>query len=887
MTNQNAVFQRLRALSLEQFEVVLGQLGATDLIPPGALDVRRMALADWVTRHGRQADCLAAIRRVAPTAAADPAAWQQHRRARYGRVTAIGLHDGHTKRDLVLDHLFVALDIDWVEHHRVKRHRVGLKQREALGAVKDLTGALAALRRVRQAQATRGLVLIGPPGSGKTTLLRHQFCADVTNSVVYLRCSATKGQRFTRVAQWAEHEAALDGFVGAGDASLADPAAPFTFLLDGFDEIADPEERRALADWLAEEIERWPNAEWVLATRGAAWHQRAEHHALDRWLEPFEVLGLTDAAMAELAQRWFQASEALHRHLRDEATADARVAEQTAGLLYAIRKDQADAGLRLYDLATNPLLLTILCVVFQAQEPGHRRLPRRRGDLYQRCFEVLANRREDLPGFIPAQDLSRLLQPLAWALQRQDGAGGRELPGAEVEDLLTDGALRIRGLTGRAGPELRSYVVERTGLLYDPDGAQLGFIHQTFQEHLASLYADDPNKDRVEQVVADAHHGRWREPILLGQQRPAFHARFWDAVLTTPGRAAALRDLLVACALEEEPDHDAIERHLRTLSAADAEVVLGLLAGPPDRLLRLVPSLEGWLQHDDARVRRRVAELLGRDAPATVRRVRVAALDMEFVWVPPGSFLMGATREQGAPGFDPDAHPDEGPPHRVAFPEGFWIGRFPVTNTQYRRFVAEGGEPPGSFRRDRFNHPDQPVTEVSWHQAAAFAAWARRTLHLDADLPTEAEWEYAARGPDGRRYPWIGIPSHARASFDSGTDTPKAPPRVGERPDGVAWCAAEEMAGTVWEWTRSTMIAYATGHQTHTVSPWSAGDRDGRPPDPRSSSPDGPPRVFRGGSWLSDAGGLRSAYRLSDHPWSRDGDVGFRLVVRSPALFGA
>ncbi len=200
--------------------------------------------------------------------------------------------------------------------------------------------------------------------------------------------------------------------------------------------------------------------------------------------------------------------------------------------------------------------------------------------------------------------------------------------------------------------------------------------------------------------------------------------------------------------------------------------------------------------------------------------------------------------------------PDESPRHLVDV-KAFRLGRLPVTNEHYGRFVDETGHrPPASWPDGRIpaGREDVPVTYVSWHDARAFADWA------GGRLPTEAEWEAAATGGDGRLWPWGNVPPDGeRAVFCAGIGGPSP---AGRLPASAAPCGALDMAGNVAEWVSSTYRPY----------PWAAGD--GRE-DP--SSPE--PRVVRGGSYIHGAEAVRCAYRHALLPGAVDPYVGFRLAT--------
>ncbi len=251
-----------------------------------------------------------------------------------------------------------------------------------------------------------------------------------------------------------------------------------------------------------------------------------------------------------------------------------------------------------------------------------------------------------------------------------------------------------------------------------------------------------------------------------------------------------------------------------------------------------------------------------------------------FVWVPAGTFAMGT------PATYAGTHdPEETPQRQVTLTRGYWLARGETTNADYARFLAaverqgdaawahpeqpkqdDGSAKshvPANWSEAAFNRPEQPVVGIDWWSAYAYARWA------GGRLPTEAEWEYAARGRDGRLHVWgdtwpppRGLARYAdAATAAAGADTVTTI-AVGSLPAGASWCGALDMAGNVWEWTGDFYSVYAELPTTDPV-----GKDSGRG------------RAVRGGGWRNDLQQeLRTAFRDNYTPEMRAEDLGFRLI---------
>ncbi len=229
---------------------------------------------------------------------------------------------------------------------------------------------------------------------------------------------------------------------------------------------------------------------------------------------------------------------------------------------------------------------------------------------------------------------------------------------------------------------------------------------------------------------------------------------------------------------------------------------------------------------------------------------------MTMVYVPAGEFEMGS---------DKDWWSDEQPAHRVYLDE-YWIDRTEVTNEQYESCVAAGSctEPmrlDSYSRRDSYYgnrlYADYPVIYVDWNQAAAYCVWA------GGRLPTEAEWEKAARGTDGRIYPWGDTIDKTRANYNGNVGDTTS---VGSYPAGASPYGALDMAGNVFEW----------------VSDWYVEDYYDISPEQNPSGPEmGESRMPRGGSWYSEDYESWSTYRGRYYKPYRFLNVGIRCAFSS------
>ena len=237
----------------------------------------------------------------------------------------------------------------------------------------------------------------------------------------------------------------------------------------------------------------------------------------------------------------------------------------------------------------------------------------------------------------------------------------------------------------------------------------------------------------------------------------------------------------------------------------------------------------------------------------------ISPTEISLLLVPSGAFVMGSD--------EPDAAPNEHPTTKTRI-SAFYLSRWPVTNAQYELF-----DPAHRAKRSPGAGDNSPVVYVTHAEAARFCAWLSQRENRKYRLPTEAEWEYAARGMDGRKFPWGNrLDANDLANFaDANKKLPWAEHSincgfaetspVGSFPRGVSPFGMEDMAGNVWEWCLDGFAAYPGKERSNPRGPV-----------------DGQKQIYRGGSWKSRASSLRTSARASNSAAYSANDVGFRIL---------
>lgn len=722
-------------------------------------------------------------------------------------------------------------------------------------AVDDLREAVTGYRR---------LVVLGEPGSGKTTTL-WRLAYDYAQAA--LEDEEAPLPLLASLGGYTGPEAALDyiqtsfGVLGAQlPAYLAQQRV--VLLLDALNEMPQQgySERVQRIQML---LEKYPKLSVVVTCRmldyvEALKLEKLEIKPLDvdrqraylqRYLDEAEgerlFWLLAGNEVGDLWQSWRQAEGTWDDfwHADDLGHAEGllfyvyfQMSDDQRALRRTLRQNEYPA---LLALGRNPYMLLMLAQVYTAQGT----LPQNQGRLFAAFVDTLLAREEQQyaaarwPG---ADPLRTALAHLAYIMQKAGDWG------TEVDERWALAQLP----TQPCAPADVLYLATSATLLESRNG-RVRFVHQLMQEYFAALAL------RTFWEAGEELGGYWPN----GWTRPSG----WEETVRLlagllPGMTPLVNDLLVAnpplaarCIAEsggQRPQADTIEQVQQTLvalaTATDVPVEQRNAAGDA---LNFV------------------------DDPRPGVGLRADGVP-DIVWcpVPAGAFRMGNTKQTGDMAFA-----NEAPQHEPVL-QAFWISKYPVTNLQFQAFVHDGGYSEqwhhcwskAGWRMEHgrdapkryggaYDLPNHPVVGVNWYEAQAFCNWLSAKLGQPVRLPTEAEWEKAARGTDGRRYPWAGELTAEHANWaETGIGTTSA---VGIFPRGASPYGVLDMAGNVWEWTSSL-------YQDYSYDPNDDGHEN-----PEATSY----RVLRGGSFDSRGNFVRCAVRywVDDKFWLDD--FGFRV----------
>ncbi len=704
----------------------------------------------------------------------------------------------------------------------------------------------------------RRAVLLGEPGGGKTTTLWKlaaklvtQAMADPTQPIplfIRLKEWTTAGQSLLAfmAAQLGELGLHLKQLLDNGRAAL---------LLDGLNELP-VEERKEKYEAVQQFIEAHPDLLAVVSCRELDYtidlgfdritvmpleaegiqtfarnYLGAEKGAALFW----ELLG--GAATRAVWEVWQKAEASFDQflHAPDIPKENPNVYGATSVEHDRVWKEKVRGPQSLLALARNPYMMWMLTRVYLRRGT----LPDNRGDLFREFVEELFNEREKLT----ADEQLALTQGLARVAFEMQTKALTVLPDHRVLTLLGERLLKQAG---------------SASLLML--GAQVQFTHQLLQEYFAAQYLRNAINDEGKQAASIWKPENWWE-----------RNNWEEAAVLLAGLAS-----------------DDCTNVLEWLADANPEVAAQCIvrsgAHTPDATRARLSDL--WLKrltdlkNDKSPLARAavgralgLANLDNRKGVGIFRHNGIDLPNLELKQIPADKKFQYGHKDES-----------DSPPQTISL-DGFYISRFPVTVAQFQTFVAdaegasqkrwyEGLKATDDDREIRapyfnyFNHAyaNHPRESVNWYQAVAFTRWLAWRYGLQPDelrLPTEFEWEKAARGTDGRLYPYKGKYDTTKANTERTIGQTSA---VGIFPQGASPYGVEEMSGNVWEWCLSNYDNPA---------------REARDEDLNTEQS----RVLRGGSWGYDSVIARAAYRYYLLPALRLDGVGFRMVGLRPPSF--
>ncbi len=694
----------------------------------------------------------------------------------------------------------------------------------------------------------RHFLLRGLPGSGKTTLLRylsHRYAgADSECIPVYMRCKSLDLSEATLenfIQQQLNEDSDSPEIFAALCAKERFLEKQTVLLFDGLDEIEHTETGNRIAAEFEKLARKYPRAKIIAAARPIAVRQGdfAKFRRLD-------VLPLTPEMIQAYVEKWF--------------------APHSGEKIAALQQSLAQRP-RIRDLAANPFLLSMICFTFE--RGGDAALLERRSDLYEKCTQYLLQRAYDPESNASAksnyENTIEILKDvsLRFFLWKED-----DFP---VEHVNVMGRRALSAETLGRPEDFLNRLEAETGLI---QRAKEGFtfVHRSLWEYFTALALRDKTNDFV---IRHAANPDWEEVVRLYAGLLPNHNKVVELVngLWNLNRPLALRVTtevktpaaeLLKPLIEKETGNqskllliDSLEQSLRLIAAAEQQKLVQetldiLLIKCEERDCEVIYHAQELLEKlgmQPLQPGGLIYELFDLTHAAERQQKLLADPANHFDWieVEGGEFWMG----------DDEHADDEKPAHRVKV-NSFRMAKHPVTNRMLasfpfgEKYLSYGGE-------------NNPAIGNTWYQAYYFARW------IGSRLPTEAEWEYAARGGKHAKCAqyYFGdavedLPNHAWFG-ESGREHAHAVdeinPRTGKEnlnPLGLA-----NMLGNVWEWCADW---YSSNYY----------------PSSTESNPKGPTqgsqRLVRGAAYNSDAGGLRCARRYANDPSNWYYGVGFRCV---------
>ncbi len=672
------------------------------------------------------------------------------------------------------------------------------------------------------------LLIEGAAGSGKTTLLKHlTYClAPQNRSRLQLEGLAGYLPLLIRLNEINDFFEAPDGHhpganledllawyfevkmgaslsIAAGMAFIQ--AEKAVILLDGLDELL-PQHRKPIINAFADLRVRHPGCKLVLTSRphgigAAAINRLGKRH--------IKILALNPDQINLFIHKWFT-------HFYPGTSGVGR--QNADAMINAVQSHPTIAK-----LTDTPLMLTAICILYH----DGKELPEQRAELYKKFIDNLLYRRFD-----QSEQVHDFLKTLAFEMHTAKVKSvDRGFPVKVLKSVYKskpdeNEAAYIRGINA-----LFDDIEPRCGLLQFESG-QYRFWHLTFQEFLTADYIADNHSDHVAAIADYWQNDWWREVVEL-----------YISYLSIEHKKTA--NDIIADAVERPPFKRWLLAGRAMLDIHPNRRMDAIVAKVKDRLTAIMAS------EADPVIRAESGEILGwlgdeRDLKG-------------FIPIPGGEYPLSIGKQEIKP---------------------FEIGKHPVTNGWFAEFIASGGydnwdlwtpqgrkwleetnvKQPRYWNDRKWTCPNAPVVGVCWYEADAFCRWLTRKRNdgWTYRLPSETEWEAAAAGFEGRKYPWGSWEKGRCNSREStiGKTSSMGVFQNGETPEGVA-----DMAGNVWEWTCSDHVFEKKLADFTLEKDW---EKAKRLP------------VLRGGSWYFDRDNVRCADRFGFIPAINLDNVGFR-----------
>jgi len=775
------------------------------------------------------------------------------------------------------------------------------------------------------------MLVIGDPGSGKTTLMKYYAltCLDANPPLsqelsdpvrvffLPLRELSIGESLSSNLSAWSERNyliiepAVFDSWLD-GDPSLV--------LLDGLDEVSDPQERKEVCRWVGKMIGVFSKAKFVVTSRPTV--LRAEEGiSFGFEHQRVTVKDFSQAQQIEFLNNWYQA--ALLHGIRPAECSEELWEQQQKGeakkltdAIVAYLQKPENKGIR--ELAAIPMLLQIMAILWK----DRKFLPGRRQELYSAALDYLLDYRDrerNLKPLLSADDARRVLAPVALWMQEilENDEADRNAVQAKIQETL-DGISQPYSVE-----EICRNLVDRAGVLVEHGKATYVFRHKTFREYLAGVQLKEEwfEEGRLEMIVQQfgEESGWWDEVILflMGQSNGKLFDKFMKLLFASPvsDDFTSKQKALLSQVVEESPEKslEALCSALLDKTATNTYRQRSLLVTL--KAIALPKSLEtlhefrttGLALNNDINemaedVIRLIQKFSGVDSIKVMTEsrnqvslgVRPAIIrnpfeyDAQYILIPGGIYIFSVMNNE------------------ITVPD-IYFAKYPVTNRQYRSFIGFlGGKPverensltiqtytqalhelansrsesvegfadylkgesdlvkrfaSGRDGDRKFNKDDQPVSGVTFFDARTYCLWLSMLSGSEYRLPTEEEWEWAAGGR--REEPGRVLEVNKYPWGDKPEPTPKHA-NFNEN-EGATTPVGRYPDGATPEG-----LYDMAGNVWEWMENWYDNDKD--------------VKALRGGSWLIKPEDLRCSARGIYDPDGRNYDLGFRVVRPSPVF---